>query len=161
MNYKKPNLKALQAECDAFNAQCPIGGNVRVKIDGSEEPRYTTTRTEAQIMCGHSSVIWMDGISGSYLLSCVTPVSAEEAKQHAELKQSLAGETVTTPAIGQAPLVETGGDLPNGWRNVPVLPTVDQLRAAMKFTNDAELAKSIYLAMTSPAALVPSSRRRI
>ena len=39
----------------------------------------------------------------------------------------------------------------DGWRKVPRLPTPDQLRAAMKFCADPELAKSIYLAMVDAA----------
>lgn len=145
MANKKPNLKALQAECDAFNAKCPIGGPVRLKVDGSDKPRYTTTRSEAQIMSGHSAVVWMNGVSGSYLLSHVTPITDAEAKLGAMEAESDAANAVPEKELSRA--------APDGWRNVPVLPTPDQLRAAMKFTNDAELAKSIYLAMTSPAAL--------
>lgn len=74
--YKKPNVKKMQAECDAFNSKCPIGGKVRVKLDGVDEPFETVTLAEAQILSGHSAVIWMMGVSGCYLLDRVTPVPA-------------------------------------------------------------------------------------
>ncbi len=72
--YKKPNLKSLQAACDKFNASHPIGADVDVKLDGVDEPFRTKTRSYAQILSGHSAVIWLDGVSGCYELRCVTPV---------------------------------------------------------------------------------------
>lgn len=83
MTYKRPNIKKLQAECDAFNAQCPIGGKVSVKIDFADEPRITVTTSEAQILSGHSAVVWMEGVSGCYLLSHVTPIKEKAIKEAA------------------------------------------------------------------------------
>lgn len=74
MRYVKPNPLKLQAQCDAFNALCPVGGKVRVKLDGVEEPFETVTRSEAQILSGHSPVVWMENVSGCYLLDRVTPL---------------------------------------------------------------------------------------
>ena len=65
---RKPNVKAMQAECDRFNAICPVGGKVSVKLDNVAEPFETTTRSEAQILSGHTPVIWMHNVSGCYLL---------------------------------------------------------------------------------------------
>lgn len=79
--YKKPNIKAMQAACDKFNAACPVGGKVRVKLDNVDEPFETTTRSEAQILSGHSAVVWMDNVSGCYLLDRVTPIAMQEPKQ--------------------------------------------------------------------------------
>ncbi len=72
---KKPNLKKLQAACDTFNAKCVVGGDVDVMLDGADAPLRTTTRSEAEVMSGHSAVIWLTGVSGSYLLDRVTPVT--------------------------------------------------------------------------------------
>jgi hypothetical protein len=74
---RKPNIQKMQAQCDAFNAKCPVGGRVRVTLDGGEE-RETVTTSEAQILSGHTPVVWMKGISGCYLLERVTPL--EEAR---------------------------------------------------------------------------------
>lgn len=76
--YRKPNIKKLQAECDAFNAKCPVGGKVRVKLDFVDEPFETITRSEAQILSGHTAVVWMKNVSGCYVLECVTPIEAKE-----------------------------------------------------------------------------------
>lgn len=74
---KKPNLKKMQAECDAFNAKCPVGGLVSVELDGVDEPFETVTISEAQILSGHSAVVWMKNVSGCYLLERVTPLPME------------------------------------------------------------------------------------
>lgn len=68
---RKPNTKKLQAECDKFNAAHPVGADVFVKLDGKDEPYRTKTRSEAQILSGHSAVIWLENVSGCYLLDRV------------------------------------------------------------------------------------------
>ena len=73
----------LQAICDRFNEKVKRGDEVFVKLDGVEEPFKTRTRTEAQILSGHSAVIWLENVSGAYLLDRVTPVNDEAATQRA------------------------------------------------------------------------------
>ena len=70
--YKKPNIKKLQAECDKFNAANAVGADVFVKLDGVDEPFRTKTRSVAQILSGHSAVIWLENVSGCYLLDRVS-----------------------------------------------------------------------------------------
>jgi len=72
--YRKPDLRKLRAECARFNAKCPVGGAVICDMDGGER-RETVTVSEAQVLSGHTAVVWMAGISGCYLLSRVTPIS--------------------------------------------------------------------------------------
>lgn len=63
----------LQAACDKFNAAHQIGAAVSVELD-SGEVRKTVTTSEAQVLSGHTAVIWLDGISGCYDLERVTPL---------------------------------------------------------------------------------------
>ena len=63
----------LQAACDKFNSAHQVGASVSVKLD-SGEVRETVTNSEAQVMGGHSAVIWLDGVSGCYDLERVTAV---------------------------------------------------------------------------------------
>lgn len=72
------NLAELQRRCDAFNDQCPIGGAVVVRKDDGQYVA-TKTRSQAQVLSGHTAVVWLDGISGCYLLDRVTPVDVESA----------------------------------------------------------------------------------
>lgn len=63
----------LQRKCDDFNAIWPVGQRVRVtKDDGSNIT--TTTRSQAQVLSGHTAVIWLTGIAGCYLLDRVLPL---------------------------------------------------------------------------------------
>ena len=68
----------LQAACDRFNAAHQVGASVSVKLD-SGEVRETVTNSEAQVMGGHSAVIWLDGIRGCYDLKRVTASKAATA----------------------------------------------------------------------------------
>lgn len=65
----------LQAACDKFNAAHQVGVAVSVELD-SGEVRETITVSEAQVLSGHSAVIWLAGISGCYDLDRVTPSKA-------------------------------------------------------------------------------------
>lgn len=71
---RRPDLRALQAQCDRFNDRYPIGQRVSVRRDGGDGI-VTVTRSEAQVLSGHSAVIWVEGISGCYLLDRVTPLA--------------------------------------------------------------------------------------
>ena len=68
----------LQAACDKFNAAHQVGASVSVKLD-SGEVRETVTNSEAQVMGGHSAVIWLDGIRGCYDLERVKALKATKA----------------------------------------------------------------------------------
>lgn len=67
---KRPNLAKIQRQCDIWNAANFIGCNVQLTKD-SGEVIATTTRSEAQVLSGHSAVIWLEGVSGCYLLDRV------------------------------------------------------------------------------------------
>ena len=77
------NAEQLEARCAAFNADNPVGQRVIVRKDMGEAVE-TVTRSEAQVLGGHSAVIWLDGISGCYLLDRVTPVRTLVAKERGE-----------------------------------------------------------------------------
>jgi len=48
----------FQAACDKFNAAHQVGAAVSVELDNGEV-RETVTTSEAQVMGGHSAVIWL------------------------------------------------------------------------------------------------------
>jgi hypothetical protein len=74
MTRHQPALESLIAQCEAFNFDCRIGGRVAVNIDGSDKPLITTTRTAAQVLSGHTAVVWLNDVRGCYSLSQVTPI---------------------------------------------------------------------------------------
>lgn len=69
---KRPSIKALQAQCDRFNAAVPLGAAVYLRKD-SGDIIETVTRSAAQVLSGHSAVIWLEGVSGCYHLDRVSP----------------------------------------------------------------------------------------
>jgi len=75
---RPPTAAQLQAACDKFNAAHHVGATVTVQLDGGEV-RETVTTSEAQVLSGHSAVIWLKGISGCYLLDRVTAAKAVAA----------------------------------------------------------------------------------
>lgn len=65
-------LARLEQQCSNFNQLVSVGDQVIVKRDdGSFEER--TTRSPAQVLSGHTPVIWLEGIAGCYALDRVTP----------------------------------------------------------------------------------------
>ena len=68
----------LQAACDKFNEAHQVGAAVSVELDGGEF-RETVTTSEAQVLSGHTAVIWLDGIRGCYDLERVTALKVAKA----------------------------------------------------------------------------------
>lgn len=75
---KQPNPQAPQRQCDQFNARYPVGQRVTLRKDGGEGV-VTVTRSKAEVLSGHSAVIWLEGVAGCYLLDRVTPLVGEPA----------------------------------------------------------------------------------
>ena len=72
---KPKSLAVLEKECAAFNARYPVGTAVGLRKDFSDELTLTKTRSKAQVLSGHSAVIWLEDVSGCYLLDRVTPIA--------------------------------------------------------------------------------------
>jgi hypothetical protein len=79
--------RKLQAQCDAFNAENPVGTEVLVKMDTGNRNVITTTSSEARVLSGHTAVVWLDGFAGCYLLDRVSPVIAAFERQDGKLVQ--------------------------------------------------------------------------
>lgn len=71
---KRPSLRELQLEVENWNLKHAVGVAVTVELD-SGEICVTRTRSPAQMLSGHSAVIWPDGFTGCYLLSRVKAAS--------------------------------------------------------------------------------------
>lgn len=72
-------LVKLQAQCDAWNAAHPVGTIVVLTRDDDVKIR-TETVSDAQVLSGHSAVIWMRGVRGCYLLDRVVVAADGEGK---------------------------------------------------------------------------------
>lgn len=66
-----------QKAVDAFNAMVKIGDEViYYEVIGDGKPQRLRTRTEAQVLSGHTSVVWLEGKSGCVCTSHCTKVPA-------------------------------------------------------------------------------------
>lgn len=62
---KRPTAAQLQKQCDAWNAAHPEGTLVAFEsIRGKGETHRGKSASEAQVLGGHTAVIWLDGKSG-------------------------------------------------------------------------------------------------
>jgi hypothetical protein len=76
MRSENQTQKRLQAEVDAFNSKVSIGSAVDYfEVQGDPLQRFNT-RTEAQILSGHTAVVWLQGKSGCVCVSHCIPVEA-------------------------------------------------------------------------------------
>jgi hypothetical protein len=62
--------EVMQSKCDAFNERHPVGSSVMVVKDLGEKIE-TKVKYPAEILSGHSAVVWLEGISGCYMLDRV------------------------------------------------------------------------------------------
>lgn len=69
---KPPSAKKLTEAVARWNGAHEVGAKVFVRLDSGEQ-RETVTRSPAEVLSGHSAVIWLEGISGCYLLDRVRP----------------------------------------------------------------------------------------
>lgn len=61
-----------------FNQRHPIGTLVRYWKGVREgEGKESTTRSAAQLLEGHTAVVWLDGVSGCIALTHIQPVSKQ------------------------------------------------------------------------------------
>lgn len=63
-------IEVMQSKVDAFNKRNPVGTSVTVVKDLGEQIE-TTVKHPAEVLSGHTPVVWLDGISGCYCLDRV------------------------------------------------------------------------------------------
>ncbi|MEU4231122.1 hypothetical protein AB0F17_43095 [Nonomuraea sp. NPDC026600] len=67
---------------EEWNAAYPVGQPVRYWTGWREgEGRRSRTRTPAQLLGGHTAVVWMEGESSCVALSHVEPITEHELKE--------------------------------------------------------------------------------
>ena len=70
---QKPNLKKLEEECSQFNALYPIGTEMNYHhVIGEAPSTRHKTRSKAQVLLGHTAVVWLEGVSGCVCLEALT-----------------------------------------------------------------------------------------
>jgi hypothetical protein len=69
---RRPSLREMELEVENWNLKHPVGTPVRVRLDDGQVV-HTATISKAEMLSGHTPVIWLEHIRGCYLLSRVTP----------------------------------------------------------------------------------------
>lgn len=75
---KRPNVAKLQKQCADWNTAHPIGTPVVLHTDTRGDIQ-TKTRSLAEVLSGHSAVVWLEGVSGCYALDRVKVISNASA----------------------------------------------------------------------------------
>ncbi|MBU9380678.1 hypothetical protein [Burkholderia gladioli] len=68
---RRPNP---QKAIDAWNARVSVGAAVQYVEVRGDAPKIFTTATPAQVLSGHTAVVWLNGKSGCVVLDHCTPV---------------------------------------------------------------------------------------
>ncbi len=63
-------IEVMESKIKAFNKKNPVGSTVTVVKDMGEEVE-TKVKYPAEILSGHTPVVWLEGISGCYDLDRV------------------------------------------------------------------------------------------
>lgn len=66
------SIEVMQSKIEVFNQKHPVGSPVIVIKDLGEKMK-TRVKFPAEILNGHTPVVWLEGISGCYLLNRVIP----------------------------------------------------------------------------------------
>lgn len=64
------SVVVMQSKIEVFNERHPVGSVVTV-INDYGEKIVTKVKHPADILSGHTAVVWLDNISGAYLLNRV------------------------------------------------------------------------------------------
>ena len=64
------SIEVMQDKVNAFNKRHPVGTEV-ILVKDLGEIVETEVRFPAEVLSGHTPVVWLKGISGCYLLSRV------------------------------------------------------------------------------------------
>lgn len=75
---RPPTLAALQRQCDLWNKANPVGTAVEYHpIIGEPAHRVRNTRTPAEVLSGHTAVVWLHGERGCVCLEACEPIRGE------------------------------------------------------------------------------------
>jgi hypothetical protein len=66
----------LQRDCDVFNKAFPVGSPVLYEeVVGLSDAKLYATRSEAQVLSGHTAVVWLEGKSGCVCIDHCRPAA--------------------------------------------------------------------------------------
>lgn len=75
MRSRRQETARAQALVDAWNARIAIGQEVDYREIAEAEPQRFKTSTAAEVLSGHTAVVWLAGKSGCVCVTHCTPVT--------------------------------------------------------------------------------------
>jgi hypothetical protein len=74
---KQPTARQLARRVEKWNRDVPIGAVVTYRsVKAARSVVITTTRTAAEVLSGHTPVVWLTGVSGCVALDHTEPLGA-------------------------------------------------------------------------------------
>lgn len=67
-----------QAQASAWNDNVAVGAEVEYRSFPGAAPQRFKTRTPAEVLGGHTAVVWLEGKAGCVSVTACTPVEEEE-----------------------------------------------------------------------------------
>jgi hypothetical protein len=76
---KRESLERLTARCNEFNARYPVGTEVEYHpVIGEPEHSIYVTCHQAEVLSGHTAIIWLKGKSGCVALDAIVPTEISQ-----------------------------------------------------------------------------------
>jgi hypothetical protein len=98
---RQPSPAALALQCAQWNERHTIGTPVTLRKDDGTLVD-TMTKSAAQVLSGHTAVIWLEGVSGCYALERVSPRQLEDFDRAHAYAVGLAGRGNVVTVVGLA-----------------------------------------------------------
>jgi hypothetical protein len=78
LNHKTRTRRA-QRQVDEWNEKYPVGTPVEFWTGAREgQGKQSRTRSQAEVLSGHTAVVWIEGVRGCVALSHVRPLNQVE-----------------------------------------------------------------------------------
>ena len=89
---RKPSAKKLSEQVDQWNRTVPPWSEVEFHpVIGEARYRLDRTRSEAQILGGHTAVVWLEKTPGCVALDACVPIVQRTANEQPPCPQAPAG----------------------------------------------------------------------
>lgn len=129
----------LQKKCDTFNTLYPVGTEVLLLKDNGDVLE-TATRSPAQVLSGHSAVVWLENVTGCYLLERVRPNPNARRPRGVTTEEITKAYRAWLASFERGRTIDVEQAFAAGYRAASVPPIIREAFAAEKAKEDAEHA---------------------
>ena len=81
---KRKTQTELQDQCDLFNFRNPVGTLIDYHhVIGEKSHSTHKTRSKAEVLSGHTAVVWLEGVHGCVALDACEPAKIVVGEERA------------------------------------------------------------------------------